>query len=85
MPETALSVKGQIVIPLKVREKLGLRTGQRFELVNGGDEQYDEKWRNVTETEAKEPSDHAGVQKAGEHAGCLARELASWTGVDEAP
>ncbi len=30
--ETTLSVKGQIVIPLEVRGKLGLRVGQRFEV-----------------------------------------------------
>jgi len=30
--ETTLSVKGQIVIPLRVREKMGLRAGQRFEV-----------------------------------------------------
>ena len=32
MVETTLSVKGQIVIPLEVRGKLGLRVGQRFEV-----------------------------------------------------
>jgi len=32
MSETTLSVKGQIVIPLRVRGKLGLRAGQRFEV-----------------------------------------------------
>lgn len=29
---TTLSVKGQIVIPLRVREELRIRTGQRFEV-----------------------------------------------------
>jgi len=32
MSETSLSVKGQIVIPLRVRERMGLRVGQRFEI-----------------------------------------------------
>jgi AbrB family looped-hinge helix DNA binding protein len=32
MSETTLSIKGQIVIPLRVRGKLGLRAGQRFEV-----------------------------------------------------
>jgi len=32
MTETTLSVKGQIVIPLEVREKLALKAGQRFEV-----------------------------------------------------
>jgi len=30
--ETTLSVKGQIVIPLRVRGKLGLNAGQKFEV-----------------------------------------------------
>ncbi|MBS7651483.1 MAG: AbrB/MazE/SpoVT family DNA-binding domain-containing protein [Candidatus Bathyarchaeia archaeon] len=32
MSETTLSVKGQIVIPLRIREKQKLRVGQRFEV-----------------------------------------------------
>ena len=32
MSETTLSVKGQIVIPLRVRGKLGLRAGQKFDV-----------------------------------------------------
>ena len=32
MSETSLSVKGQIVIPLRVRDMMGLRVGQRFEI-----------------------------------------------------
>jgi len=32
MSETTLSIKGQIVIPLRVRGKLRLRAGQRFEV-----------------------------------------------------
>lgn len=32
MTETILSVKGQIVIPKEIRGKLGLKTGQKFEV-----------------------------------------------------
>jgi AbrB family looped-hinge helix DNA binding protein len=32
MSETKLSVKGQIVIPLRIRERMGLRAGQSFEV-----------------------------------------------------
>lgn len=32
MSETTLSVKGQVVIPLPVRGKLGLRAGQKMEV-----------------------------------------------------
>jgi|GEM_PF-872146 len=32
MSETRLSVKGQVVIPLRIRERMGLRVGQSFEV-----------------------------------------------------
>jgi AbrB family looped-hinge helix DNA binding protein len=32
MTETTMSVKGQIVIPHEIRERLGLKAGQKFEV-----------------------------------------------------
>jgi AbrB family looped-hinge helix DNA binding protein len=32
MSETTLSIKGQVVIPLSIREKMKLKAGQKFEV-----------------------------------------------------
>lgn len=40
MPTAIVTSKGQITIPLAVREKLGLDTGDRVEFIDLGDGQF---------------------------------------------